>query len=137
MFDFLIVAALVFFLIFASADYYVAMVQHQIAEHIVQYYLERVRIEGFLSAADEAEMIGKFSSAGFTVEDISGPRESRGAARILRNFSDPDASRINLTVTAKPTYRPFMVGLLIGGSAAPNSFRVRVGGSVLSERVGP
>ncbi|MGB9886803.1 MAG: hypothetical protein ACPLRW_07395 [Moorellales bacterium] len=137
MFDFLIVAGLIFFLIFTAVDYYAVMAQHQIAEHVIQYYLERARIEGFLSSADEAEMVSKLASVGFTVENIQGPRESQGAVRVLRNVSDPDASRITLMVTAKPPYRPFTAGLLIGASAAPGSFRIKVGGSVLSERVEP
>jgi hypothetical protein len=127
----------VFFLIFTGVDYYAVMVQHQICEHVIQYYLERARIEGFLSSADETEMRSKLTSVGFTVENIEGPRESQGAARVLRNPSDPDASRITLTVTVKPPYRPFTAGLIIGAAAAPSSFRIKVGGSVLSERVEP
>lgn len=135
--DFLIVSTLIFFLIFAGVDYYVALAQHQIAEHIMHYYLERVRVEGFLTSSDEAEMVSKFSSVGMTVESISCPRQSRGDARVLRNPQNPDASRITMTITLKPAQRPFLVGTLIGGSAAPSTYRIRVGGSVLSERVAP
>ncbi|WP_084665139.1 hypothetical protein [Thermanaeromonas toyohensis] len=135
--DFLLVAIVVFFMIFAGVDYYIVLAQHKIAEHIMHYYLERVRIEGYLTSADEAEMISKYASVGMTVEDIQCPRESRGDSRVLRNVLNPDASRINFTVTVKPPWRPLTVGLLIGASAAPDTFRIKVGGSVLSERTNP
>lgn len=137
MVDFLIVSAIVFFMIFAGVDYYIILTQHKVAEHIMHYYLERVRVEGFLTSADEAEMISRYGSVGMTVESISCPRQSRGDARVLRNPQDPDASRINFTVTLKPPWRPLTAGFLIGAPAAPDTFRIRVGGSVLSERVAP
>lgn len=128
---------LVFFLIFAGVDYYTVLVQHQIAEHIMHYYLERVRVEGFLTTADENEMKARFSSVGMTVESISCPRQSQGAPRVLRNPENPDASRISMTITCKPDYRPFLIGRLIAGATAPDTFRIKVGGSVLSEKVEP
>lgn len=124
-------------MIFVGVDYYLVQTQHTVAEHIMHYYLERVRVEGFLTSADESEMVTKYGSVGMTVESIACPRQSQGAARVLRNPQDPDASRINFTVTLKPTWRPLMSGLLIGASAAPDTFRIKVGGSVLSERVYP
>lgn len=135
--DFLIVSILTFFLLFAGVDYYVTLMQHQIAEHIMHYYLERIRVEGFLTTADESEMRAKYNSVGLPVESISCPLQSQGASRVLRNPQNPDASRINVTVTCKPVQRPFLIGKLIGGLTAPDTFRIRVGGSVLSERVDP
>jgi hypothetical protein len=82
-------------------------------------------------------MTAKYASVGMAVESIAGPRESRGDARVLRDPLNPDASRITFTVTVKPAWRPLTSGLLIGAPAAPNTFRFRVGGSVLSERVAP
>ena len=135
--DFLLTSLIFFYMIFAGVDYYVIMSQHKAAEHIMHYYLERIRVEGYLSTADEAEMINKYSSLGMTVESISCPRQSQGSPRVLRNTADLDASRINLTVTVKPPWRPLTVGLLIGANAAPDNFRIKVGGSVVSERVSP
>jgi hypothetical protein len=128
---------IVFFLLFAGVDYYIVQVQHQTAKHIVYHYLDRVRIEGFLATADEIEMKDRLKSVGLPVEDISGPRQSNGDDRVLRNPQNPDASRITMVVTCRPTQRPLVVGLLIGGKAASDSFRIRVGGTVLSERVDP
>ncbi|MGI9862538.1 hypothetical protein SDD30_14250 [Moorella naiadis] len=133
--DFLIAATLIFFMLFAGADYYTALVQHQIAEHIMHYYLERIRIEGCLIPQDQTDMVNKFAAVGLTVENINAPLLSGG--RVLRNPQDPDGSRITVTVTLKPKYRPFLFGALVGGAAAPNNYRIVVGGSVLSERVTP
>lgn len=135
--DFLLIASLLFFLVFAGTDYYMVQTEHKVAEHIMHYYLERVRVEGFLSSSDEAEMVGKYASVQMAVENISCPRQSQGAARVLRDPQDPDGSRIDFAVTLKPAYRPLTVGLLIGAPAAPDTFRIKVGGSVLSERVEP
>jgi hypothetical protein len=126
-----------FFLAFAGTDYYMVQTEHKVAEHIMHYYLERVRVEGFLLSSDEAEMVNKYASVQMAVENISCPRQSQGAARVLRDPQDPDASRIDFSVTLKPAYRPLTVGLLVGAPAAPDTFRIKVGGSVLSERVEP
>jgi hypothetical protein len=135
--DFLIISTLVFFMLFVGVDYYTTLAQHQIAEHIMHYYLERVRVEGFLTISDESEMKAKFNATDLPVTSISCPRQSQGSARILRNPQNSDDSRITMAITCKPKTRPFLVGSLIGGASAPDSFRVKVGGSVLSERVDP
>lgn len=136
-FEFLIVLTLVLFFLFTGVDYYVVLAQHQMAEHTMHYYLERVRLEGFLTTADEEEMKTKFNSIGLPIESISCPRQSWGNPRVLRKPRNLNASRITMTVTCKPEQRPLLIGRLIGGNTAPDSFRIRVGGSVLSERVKP
>ncbi|NSW83992.1 MAG: hypothetical protein HPY90_12105 [Syntrophothermus sp.] len=133
--EFLISSALFFFLTFASVDYFITLAQYQIAEHITAYYLERIRVEGRLTSADETEMISKFNSMQMTVESISCPRESQGSPVVRRNPVDPNANKITVTITLKPAKRPFLIGQLIGGSAAPDTFRIRTGGTVLSEKV--
>ena len=55
--DFLITAALSFFLIFTGVDYFTPIAQYQIAEHVMHYYLERARVEGWLTASDESDLI--------------------------------------------------------------------------------
>jgi hypothetical protein len=42
-------------MLFAAIDFYTLFAQHQRATHILNYYLERVRIEGYLSIQDEGE----------------------------------------------------------------------------------
>jgi len=135
--EFLIVSVIIFFLVFAGSDYFITMAQHQIAEHILHYYLERVRVEGYLTAEDQADMIAKFDSAGMVLKDIQEcPMESRGDARVLRNPANPDASEINMKLIVEPKNRAFVVGALVGGNVA-DKLTMKVGGSVLSERVDP
>jgi len=135
--EFLIVSVVVFFLVFASSDYFITMSQHQISKHILHYYLERVRVEGYLTAEDQADMAAKFDSAGMVLKDIQEcPMESRGDVRVLRNPANPDASEINMKLIIEPKNRSFVVGALVGGNVA-DRLTMKVGGSVLSERVDP
>lgn len=125
-------------MIFASVDYFTVYAQHTVAESVMHYYLERIRVEGYLTTTDEISMANKISSSGMTIESISDcPRQSLGNARVCRNPATPDASQIKITLTIKPENRPFMMGRLIGASDAANTYRMKVGGTVLSERVDP
>jgi hypothetical protein len=133
--DFLIVSTLLLFMVFASIDYFVTFTQHQVAQHITNYYLERVRIEGRLTSTDETDMRNRFSAARLTVTEITGPREAAGNPVVTRNTDDPDASKITMTITLKPADRPFVVGRLVGGNAAGDNWRIKTGGTVLSERI--
>jgi len=123
------------FMVFASVDYFVALAQHQVAQHITNYYLERVRIEGRLTSADETEMRNRFASARMTVEAITGPREAAGNPAVTRNPDDPNASKITIAITLKPAEKPFLIGRLVGGNEVGGSWRIVTGGTVLSERV--
>jgi Flp pilus assembly protein TadG len=133
--DFVIVSTLLLFMVFASIDYFVTFTQHQIAQHITNYYLERVRIEGRLTRDDETEMRNRFTAARMTVDEVSGPREAAGNPVVTRNTDDPDASKITMTITLKPADRPFVVGRLVGGNAAGDEWRIKTGGTVLSEHI--
>jgi hypothetical protein len=134
--DFLITAMLSFFLIFAGVDYFTTIAQYQIAEHIMHYYLERARVEGYLPAQDQSNMIAKYASAQMNVISISVTNQGTPiTAPLERNTDNPDASEIDLLIIIKPYQQPFTTGLLIGASAAPSSYRIKVGGSVLSEYV--
>lgn len=134
--ELLIVFTLLCFLIFGSIDMYLVQTKHLKAQDILHYYLDRARLEGYLTAADEAAMVNAFKSVGLTVTSIEGPRESRGDARILRNNLDPAASEITLQVTASFDQKPFIMGLLINGSP-PQNVQLKVGGKTFSERVSP
>jgi hypothetical protein len=129
--EFLIVACLVVFLIFGATDYWLAQVKLQQAEHIKNYYLDRVRVEGCLTSRDEAEMLGRFDQAGFTVKSIDAP-----ATRVLRNVEDPTLSEVWLRVELEPDRRFFVLGRLLG-TAEPEGLTMRVAGRGLSERVEP
>ena len=134
--ELLIVFSLLAFLVFGSLDLYLVQVKHLRAEQLLNYYLDRMRLEGYLTAADEAAMVNAFKGVGLTVTSIQGPRESVGDARVLRNNLDPAASEITLQVTASFDQKPFIMGLLINGSP-PQAVQLKVGGKTYSERVNP
>ncbi|AEG15973.1 hypothetical protein Desku_2442 [Desulfofundulus kuznetsovii DSM 6115] len=136
MVELLIVFGLLCFLIFGSIDMYLVQTRHLKAQNILHYYLDRARLEGYLTTADEAAMVNAFKGVGLTVISIEGPRESMGDPRVLRNNLDFSASEINLRVTCSFDQKPFILGLLINGSP-PNNVRLRVGGKTFSERVNP
>lgn len=132
------VAALVLtFLTFGSLDYYVLLSKHQRAEHIMHRYLQRMSVEGYLSAADEQQLRADFAAIGCPVEDLEGQLESRGDARVLRNAADVDASTVRLLITARPEPEPMIIGRIIGGRGPDAAFKIKVGGEMLSERVSP
>lgn len=129
--EFLIVAMLLIFLVFGATDYWLLQVKMQQAEHIKNYYLDRIRVEGCLTSSDQAEMISRFQQAGFTVESIDAP-----TTRILRNIEDPTASEVWLRVDVKLNQKPFLLGSLLG-EADHNGLIIKVAGRGLSERVDP
>jgi hypothetical protein len=146
----LITSILIFFFLFAGTDYFTTICQYQIAEHIMHYSLERSRVEGYLSTADITNLMASYNAAQMNVVDATGAPSAAGVSctnklnpgtqltsPLLRNTDNPDASEIDLLITIKPYNRPFTAGLLVGGSAAPSTYRIKVGGSVLSEYVSP
>lgn len=132
----MIVFFILVFLTFGAVDYWVILTKHQYAEHLVNYYLQRMEVEGYLSIADENDLKARFNAFSCPVQDIQGPRQSRGAARVLRNPADMDASTLSLQVTCRPEPQPLLIGRIIGGTV-PSGFTIKVGGSALSERVSP
>lgn len=130
-------AALSFFLIFTGVDYFTPIAQYQIAEHVNHYYLERARVEGWLTASDESGLISRFATADMTVQSILVTNQGVPlSSPVVRNTDNPDASEIDLLITYQPEQQPFTIGGLIG-SPALGTCRPRVGGSVLSEYVNP
>jgi hypothetical protein len=134
--EFLILSLLIVFATFAGTDCFLIQAKHQQASHLMQYYLDRTRIEGRLSLADENQLIADFQDAGLAVLEIDAPREASGDPRVLRNLADPLASQVWLKVTARPETQPLIFGKLVGVDPDPG-FVIRVGGRALSERVAP
>lgn len=134
--EFLIVFLIMAFLTFGGVDYWVILTKHQYAEHLVNYYLQRMEVEGYLSIADENDLMARFNAFSCPVQGIQGQRQSQGAARVLRNPADLDASTVSLQVTCRPEPQPLLIGRIIGG-IVPGGFTIKVGGSALSERVSP
>jgi hypothetical protein len=142
--EFLVLSFITLFIMFASVDYYTIFAQHQRATQIFNYYMERIRIEGYLSAEDEGKydlgtgIQGAFKNCGMKIESIQDcPRATLGDARVRRNPGNPDASEIKLNLTIIPAMMPFVSGIFLGNDTSNPNFRIKVGGAVLSERVDP
>lgn len=120
---------------FGALDYWIVMIKHQQAEHIMQMYLQRMQVEGYLTTADETAMIQAYNDIGCPVVAIEGPRESQGDPRVTRNLTTN--AYVSLKVTTKPAPTPLFAGTLIGGNTGDDTFRIIVGGRMLSERVNP
>lgn len=133
--EFLIVGMLVLFLVFAASDYWLIQVKQQACEHLKNYYLDRIRVEGYLTVEDENEMQIRFTNAGCPLTEINAPMESKGDSRVLRT-TDPTSCDVWLEVEAEPDIQPFIMGTLLGASD-PGEYRIKVGGRSVSERVDP
>jgi Flp pilus assembly protein TadG len=139
--DFLIVITLVIFLVFICVDFFTLFANYQIAKHVSYYYLERVRVEGRLTENDETAMTAKYASAKMTVENIvctngaNNARQSTGGNTIIKDPVSADSSKLELKITVKPEIKPLLSALLIGASPVGNDFRIKVGGTVLSEKI--
>jgi len=134
--EFLIYFMLFTFLMFGAVDYYIIQTRHQLAEHVKDYYLDRISVEGYLTVNDEADMLDKFQDVGITVVEVDAPRESQGHPRILRDNSNPSASEVWLKVTGTPKEKPLLLGRLLGAEP-PGEIQIVVGGRKLSERIYP
>ncbi|GBF32817.1 hypothetical protein DCCM_1013 [Desulfocucumis palustris] len=134
--EILLALSILVFLTYGVIEYGVLQSKHQYAEHTMHKYKDRMRVEGYLTTADEAQLINEFNSFGCIVTDIQGPRESRGDSRVLRTM-DLAASTITLRVTCQPVPEPLLINRLIGSNTPGAAFRIIVGGGGLSERINP
>ncbi|RJX22183.1 MAG: hypothetical protein C4575_01915 [Desulforudis sp.] len=134
--EFLIVTIMVVILAFGAMDYWLIQVKAQHAEHIKNYYLDRMRVEGHLTATDEVGLLDRFEDAGFKRESVvlEGTVASLGAARVLRNVADPTTSEVALRVKVQPNTKPFLMGRLLRVDSE-GEFEIVVAGRALSERV--
>lgn len=133
--EFLLVSLILVFLTFSMMEYWVLMTHHQQASHLVNRYLERMSIEGRLSAQDETTLKSDYQKIGLTVESIQAQRESQGHSRVLRNPGNLGSSIVSLKVSSTPLVKPIWVGALIGGSTG--DCKIVVGGEAVSERIDP
>lgn len=121
---------IIFFLVFVSTDYWLIQVKRQQADHIKNYYLDRIRVQGYLTDIDRVEMINKYATIDLQVQAIDAP-----ISPVLRNLDDPTLSEVWLRVEAVPKVQPFFLGTLIGAERPDGEFVVRVGGRALSEKI--
>lgn len=127
--DFLIISMLLFAILFGAIDYWAAMIRIQQAEHIKNYYLDRVRLEGCLTPNDEAELRSKMDGAGFEVVAIDAPKNP--VKRSL-NVAEGDYPDVHLNITTKFKENPFMLGFFVGRD---NNLEPKFSGRVLSEYI--
>ena len=135
--QFIVYAGLISFMIFGSIDYWLTQQRISQVEFIKQYYMDRVRLEGCLTADDESSLVSHLTAAQFDNITINtSAKESLGESRVLRNTNDLDGSEVFLEITCEPVPQPFALVQLIG-SDAPGAFTIDVKGRALSERVDP
>ncbi len=129
-------STLIYFTIFAGIDFFLLIAQHQKATHNLNYYLSRIRIEGYLTEDDENKLAKTFSQSGMELDDIQMvPREKGGGGRVLKDINNPENSEITMQLTIKPAVKPFMSGILLKDYEDTGEYKIEVGGSVLSEYV--
>lgn len=134
---FLIYATVFIFLVFGSVDYWLTMKKIDQLDHGKEYYLDRSKLEGYLSIADENTLLSNLTAAKYTdIQIICTAKESAGDARILRNVDDLSASEISLRIINKPNPQPFLFGMAIG-NGTPDEVYFDLEGSALVGRVDP
>lgn len=129
--DFLISGVLIIFLVFGSTDYWLVQVKLQQAEHIKNYYLDRIRVEGCLTGTDRANMVNSFNAVGFTVVNVDAP-----TTPVLRDVARPENSEVWLKVDVQLNQRTFVLGTLLGMTQS-GLLTFRLAGRELSEKVAP
>ncbi len=124
--EFLIVSLLLFAILFGAVDYWACMVRIQQAEHVKNYYLDRVRLEGCLTSENRTELTNKIENLGFKITKIEAPTDP--VKRTL-DFSNgyPDVS---LSIETEFKNNPFMLGVFLGKDTKPTP---KFSGKVLSE----
>lgn len=121
------ISVLLFVILFGAADYWMAMVRIQQGEHIKNYYLDRSRIEGYLSDSDREEMELKMDNIGLEVTEITAPE-----TRLTRSLTDYPVVELNIKTEFKKS--PFMMDFFLGEK---NTLRPEFYGKVVSEYAGP
>lgn len=127
--DFLVISLLLFAILFGAVDYWVAMVRIQQGEHVKNFYLDRVRLEGTLLPQDQTELKAAFSRIGFNVVEVDAPPD-----RVIREIGwSTELPEVWLNVTTEFCQEPFMMGLFLGKE---NKLQPQFKGRVLSEYAG-
>jgi hypothetical protein len=120
------ISVLLFAILFGAADYWMAMVRIQQAEHIKNFYLDRARLEGCLLDHDRAEMEYKMDKIGLEVTGVTAPTE-----RLTRSLTDYPVIELNIKTKFKSN--PFMLGFFLGKE---NILQPEFYGKVVSEYAG-
>lgn len=127
--ELLIIALLFFMVIFGAFDYWTTMIRIQQAEHIKNYYLDRVRLQGMLTDQDRADLENKFDQIGFNITTIDSPPGRVTRSLDIEEGNYPD---VWLQITTEFKERPFMLGTFLGKE---NTLTPEFKGRALSEYV--
>lgn len=127
--EFLIIALFLFAILFGAIDYWACMVRIQQAEHVKNYYLDRVRLEGCLSENNQKDLTNNIENLGFKVKKIEAP--TTPVKRTL-DFSN-GYPEVYLSIETEFKDNPFMLGVFLGKDNKPTP---KFSGKVLSEYAG-
>ena len=130
------------FIMYSVVDYYVLIVQHQKATHILNYYLERMRVEGRLSDEDIINIKDKLEESGMEIDKDASDKDLivvtgnfNADGRVVKSTSNADASKMTLEMTIKPAATPFASSIFLMGKNDKSGHRIKVSGMILSEYV--
>ena len=129
--EFLIVGTMIFILLFVVVDYWTVMMRIQQGEHLKNFFLDRTRLEGYLSPADQIALTTAFDQVGFTVESIDSP-----PVRVIRNINVAgltDPPIVWLEVNCSFNNNPFLIEAFLNAS---ENHTVKFKGETFTEYVG-
>lgn len=128
--EFLVIATLIFMLIFGAIDYWLVLVKLQNAEHLKNFYLDRARVTGYLSTTDRNNLTTSMNKLGFADVVITAPTK-----QVVRSLdSNP---LITITITADfGENSPFMMDFFLDKGSKNQPFYITLSGQTYSEYVG-
>lgn len=120
------------FLLFSGVDYYLTSMQHNNLESRKNYYLDIMRIEGTYTQELHEKINSELTSMGFksvTIRPSININENK-----YRNIDNPSQARMGIEIEAEPSFKPFLLGRLLGVVDSSNTFKFKVKGEALSEK---
>lgn len=131
--EFILLFAIIVFMLFSGVDYYVAQARYGILEQIKEESLDRMRVEGWLTYTEQNAIQTKLENMGYSDIVIEGSLEGAISSPVARDVKNSELAFVTLTITAKPKETPFLFGKLVG-SEQEGEYVIKVGGEALSER---
>lgn len=138
----IIYLTILLFVLFGSVDFTVTLLKYMQAEQVKEFYLDCMRIDGWLSSEMYSEMEARFADLNMEIVGIEGAVEIDIANNtrahiplsepVKRNTVDVTNSKISLILELEPEEKPFFAGRLLGISEGDN-FTYIVGGETYSE----
>ena len=138
------------FLIYGSQDYFLAHLKIQQAEHIKNYYLDRMRLEGCLTEHDAQGLVEALNNNKLVLTKLEAPIEDYfsisgvdmsgcSVGRVVRNTSissmeDISKSEVYLRMEVETEGYGFPLIALIGYDNT-DKLSIQVSGRALSEKV--